>query len=126
MAMGIELQPVPPDLAKAVTIICNDCERTDENRAWHFLGVQCRACTSFNTVVERISMVGAEAHTFLATADPHPSQRQAAVHEAAQQRHRQEEEQRLRHQQLHSGSLRGAPQQVEISSEEQERLFLSK
>ena len=40
--------------------------------------MQCRSCTSFNTVVERITKVGAQAHAFLATADPHPSQRQAA------------------------------------------------
>mmetsp|Transcript_13220 Transcript_13220/g.27174 ORF Transcript_13220/g.27174 Transcript_13220/m.27174 type:complete len:361 (-) Transcript_13220:253-1335(-) len=113
MAMGIELQPVPPDLAKAVTIICNDCERTDENRAWHFLGVQCRNCTSFNTVVERISMVGPDAHAFLSVADPHPSQRQAAE-EAAQQRGQQ------RHHQQQAAAM---VHDTEVPSEEQERLF---
>jgi RING finger/CHY zinc finger protein 1 len=58
MAMGISLQPVPPEMARVVTIICNDCEERDENRQWHFLGVQCRNCTSFNTSVEKITLMG--------------------------------------------------------------------
>jgi len=65
MAMGIALQPVPPDMCKVVTIMCNDCEVVQPNRAWHFLGVQCRHCDSFNTVVDRITMMGQEAHQFL-------------------------------------------------------------
>lgn len=65
MAMGIALQPVPPELCKVVTIKCNDCEKVQEGRSWHFLGVQCRHCESFNTVVEKITMIGAEAHEFL-------------------------------------------------------------
>jgi RING finger/CHY zinc finger protein 1 len=65
IAMGIELQPVPPDMAKVVTIICSDCEMGDVDRDWHFLGVQCLRCQSFNTVIERITMVGPEAHAFL-------------------------------------------------------------
>mmetsp|Transcript_30386 Transcript_30386/g.29287 ORF Transcript_30386/g.29287 Transcript_30386/m.29287 type:complete len:470 (-) Transcript_30386:107-1516(-) len=65
VAMGIELRPVPPDIAKVVTIICNDCEMGDVDRGWHFLGVQCLRCQSFNTVTERITMVGPEAHAFL-------------------------------------------------------------
>mmetsp|Transcript_7236 Transcript_7236/g.11045 ORF Transcript_7236/g.11045 Transcript_7236/m.11045 type:complete len:730 (+) Transcript_7236:161-2350(+) len=65
MAMGIALQPVPPELAKVVTIKCNDCEIVTENRSWHFLGVRCNECESFNTVVERITMMGQEAHEFL-------------------------------------------------------------
>jgi len=69
MAMGIALQPVPPDLARVVTIICNDCERTDADRRWHFLGVQCRACTSFNTTVESTQLVGHEAAAFLGDTD---------------------------------------------------------
>ena len=73
MAMGIELQPVPPDLAKVVTIMCNDCEETHGDRAWHFLGVQCRSCSSFNTVVESIQMVGRTAHEYLEVHDPHPA-----------------------------------------------------
>ena len=124
MAMGIELQPVPPDLAKAVTIICNDCERTDDNRAWHFLGVQCRSCTSFNTVVERITMVGAEAHAFLATADPHPSQRQAAREAAAAQQQQEQRQQRHR-QRLQPPAQQSAAMVTdgEVPAEEQERLF---
>eukprot|EP00957_Ditylum_brightwellii_P074729 5680040-Ditylum_brightwellii.AAC.1 len=85
MAMGIALQPVPPDLAKAVTIVCNDCEKSEENRAWHFLGVQCRHCQSFNTVVERIAMVGPQAHEFLMVADPHPLHLEAQQQQAQQQ-----------------------------------------
>jgi len=124
MAMGIELQPVPPDLAKAVTIICNDCERTEDNRAWHFLGVQCRSCTSFNTVVERITKVGAEAHAFLATADPHPSQRQAAREAAAAQQ--QQEQRQQRHRQRLQPPVQQPAAMVtdgEVPAEEQERLF---
>lgn len=65
MAMGIALQPVPPELCKVVTVKCNDCEDVQVNRAWHFLGVQCGRCESFNTVVERITMMGQEAHDFM-------------------------------------------------------------
>ncbi|KAL7456311.1 hypothetical protein ACHAWC_007842 [Mediolabrus comicus] len=65
MAMGIAMQPVPPELSKVVTIKCNDCEIVQENRSWHFLGVRCNQCESFNTVVERITMMGQDAHEFL-------------------------------------------------------------
>lgn len=65
MAMGIAMQPVPPEMCKVVTIMCNDCEVLQANQAWHFLGVQCRHCQSFNTVVDRITMMGQEAHQFL-------------------------------------------------------------
>jgi RING finger/CHY zinc finger protein 1 len=61
MAMGISLQPVPPEMARVVTIICNDCEEVQKNRQWHFLGVQCLACSSFNTIVEKITLMGREA-----------------------------------------------------------------
>lgn len=70
MAMGIALQPVPPELAKVVTIKCNDCEVMQADRGWHFLGVQCRNCESFNTVVDRITKMGHEAHEFLLRVDP--------------------------------------------------------
>ena len=70
MAMGIALQPVPPELCKVVTIKCNDCEKVAHNRSWHFLGVQCQGCESFNTVVEKITMMGQEAHEFLLRQDP--------------------------------------------------------
>jgi len=65
LAISITMQPVPPEMAKVVTIKCNDCERTHENRSWHMLGVQCLYCESFNTVIERINMMGLEAHEFL-------------------------------------------------------------
>jgi len=67
MAAGVALQAVPPELARVVNITCNDCEKSDDARAWHFLGVQCRNCSSFNTVVDRIIMSGEEAHEFLET-----------------------------------------------------------
>ncbi|KAL7540712.1 hypothetical protein ACHAWF_006775 [Thalassiosira exigua] len=65
MAMGIALQPVPADMARAVDILCNDCEAKGINQRWHFLGVQCRRCTSFNTTVERTVLMGQEAADFL-------------------------------------------------------------
>ena len=65
MAMGIALQPVPADMARVVDILCNDCAEKGENQRWHFLGVQCRACTSFNTTVERTVLVGQEAADLL-------------------------------------------------------------
>jgi len=83
MAMGIALQPVPPELAKVVTIKCNDCEIVAENRSWHFLGVRCKECESFNTVVERITLMGQEAHEFLLTVEQHSSPRSGEVYAAA-------------------------------------------
>ena len=65
MAMGIALQPVPPELARVVTIICNDCEERDVDRRWHFLGVRCLNCLSFNTTVERTTLTGRDAAAFL-------------------------------------------------------------
>jgi len=65
MAMGIALQPVPPDLTRVVTILCNDCESQEENRRWHFLGVQCNECSSFNTIIQETTMIGSEAAVFL-------------------------------------------------------------
>jgi RING finger and CHY zinc finger domain-containing protein 1 len=65
IAMGIALQPVPPDLARVVHIFCNDCETSDHNRRWHFLGVRCLDCLSFNTTVEQIVLRGVEAAEYL-------------------------------------------------------------
>lgn len=48
----IESQPMPEDLSRSVDIMCNDCEQKSPNLPWHFLGVQCPKCCSFNTVVE--------------------------------------------------------------------------
>ena len=79
MAMGIALQPVPPELCKVVTIKCNDCEKVAQNRSWHFLGVQCHDCESFNTVVEKITMMGQEAHEFLLRQDPSESAQATAA-----------------------------------------------
>jgi len=65
MASEISLQPVPPELARVVNITCIDCETLEDARAWHFIGVQCRSCSSFNTLVDRIVMSGEEANEFL-------------------------------------------------------------
>jgi hypothetical protein len=67
LAMGIALQPVPRDLARVVNIICNDCEERDHERRWHFLGVRCMNCLSFNTNVEQIILQGVEAANYLDT-----------------------------------------------------------
>lgn len=65
MAMGIALQPVPADMARVVDLFCNDCENKSLNQRWHFLGVRCQHCTSFNTTVERTVSTGQEAADFL-------------------------------------------------------------
>lgn len=65
ISMGISLQPVPAELARCVDIYCNDCEEMDGNRRWHFLGVRCNHCMSYNTTVERVVMHGVEAAEFL-------------------------------------------------------------
>lgn len=93
MAEGIALQPVPPDLAKVVTMKCNDCERVQKNRSWHFLGVQCRQCESFNTVVERITMMGPEAHEFLMLVDPPLQHMAQEAHERQYQDYQEQERQ---------------------------------
>ena len=65
MALTLELQPVPSELAKVVDISCNDCEQQSINCRWHILGVQCKNCNSFNTVVDQVRLTGEEAVTFL-------------------------------------------------------------
>ena len=65
MASGIALQPMPPELARVVDINCNDCESGEAKRSWHFLGMQCSSCQSFNTVIDSIVMQGEEAYEFL-------------------------------------------------------------
>jgi Zinc-ribbon/Ring finger domain len=69
IAMGIALQPVPPEMARMVNILCNDCETTDHNQRWHFLGVRCKHCHSFNTIVEQIVMQGRDAAIYLDRVD---------------------------------------------------------
>ena len=53
-AQDIREQPMPEDLARVVNIMCYDCEEKSEEQPWHFLGVRCPKCQSFNTVVENI------------------------------------------------------------------------
>lgn len=43
---------------RIVDIMCNDCETKSQNRLWHFLGIQCPQCNSFNTVVEQVVSTG--------------------------------------------------------------------
>jgi RING finger and CHY zinc finger domain-containing protein 1 len=69
MASNIAMQPIPPELSRVVNITCNDCEQRQDARAWHFLGIQCHTCSSFNTVVDRIVLNGEEAYDFLVMQD---------------------------------------------------------
>jgi len=57
-ARDISEHPMPPDLQRIVDIMCNDCERKSHARNWHFLGIQCGNCSSFNTVVEQVLSSG--------------------------------------------------------------------
>jgi len=54
-AQDIAMQPMPDDLKRKVTILCNDCEMRSEDQDWHFLGARCPGCASFNTVVDTAS-----------------------------------------------------------------------
>jgi len=64
LALSIAVQPVPVELAKVVDILCNDCEHLDQNLRWHYLGVQCRMCGSFNTSIEKVTLKGEQAALF--------------------------------------------------------------
>jgi Zinc-ribbon len=83
MAAGIALQPVPPELARVVDICCNDCETGEKSRSWHFLGMQCSTCSSFNTVVDRILLQGDEAYDFLRRQQQQLQQQQCQAAAAA-------------------------------------------
>jgi len=65
LATAIRLQPVPSQYAQVVTILCNDCENKAIHRPWHFLGVQCMECLSFNTVIVETELSGEAAVAFL-------------------------------------------------------------
>jgi len=58
-ARDIAEHPMPSDLQRIVDIMCNDCETKSHARNWHFLGIQCGHCSSFNTVVEQVLSSGA-------------------------------------------------------------------
>lgn len=58
-ARDIAEHPMPDDLQRIVDIMCNDCETKSGRRQWHFLGIQCPQCNSFNTVVEQVVSVAA-------------------------------------------------------------------
>ena len=89
MAHAVAVQPIPPELARVVSMTCIDCERREDARAWHFLGMQCGQCQSFNTVVDRILLQGEEAHEFLEM-----NRRRAAIlaEQQAQEQQQQVEE----------------------------------
>jgi len=57
-ARDIAEHPMPPDLQRVVDIMCNDCETKSHRLIWHFLGIQCPRCSSFNTVVEQVLSSG--------------------------------------------------------------------
>ncbi|KAG7338507.1 CHY zinc finger domain containing protein [Nitzschia inconspicua] len=57
-ARDIAEHPMPGDLQRIVDIMCNDCETKSPSRNWHFLGIQCPSCSSFNTVVEQVLSSG--------------------------------------------------------------------
>jgi len=57
-ARDIAEHPMPSDLQRVVDIMCNDCEMKSHAQQWHFLGIQCRHCSSFNTVVEQVLSSG--------------------------------------------------------------------
>lgn len=57
-ARDIAEHPMPADLQRVVDIMCNDCETKSHRLIWHFLGIQCPRCNSFNTVVEQVLSSG--------------------------------------------------------------------
>jgi RING finger and CHY zinc finger domain-containing protein 1 len=66
-ARDIADHPMPPDLQRVVDIICNDCENRSSQQQWHFLGIQCPRCSSFNTVVEQVVSSGGTSTTATTT-----------------------------------------------------------
>ena len=50
-ARDIQMQPMPSNLSRTVSVICNDCSVKSNGLTWHFLGVQCPQCRSFNTSI---------------------------------------------------------------------------
>ena len=79
IAVGIALQPVPPEMARMVNILCSDCEASNYNQRWHFLGVRCQNCYSFNTTVEQIIIQGQAAATYLDRIDHANAERMGDV-----------------------------------------------
>jgi hypothetical protein len=78
MAVAIALQPVPAEMARSVDILCNDCEEKSFNQRWHFLGMQCHICNSFNTNIERTVLMGQEASDYFGQQRDFPAQAQWA------------------------------------------------
>lgn len=52
---SISMQPMPQELLQSSgelrTVYCNDCEKKNET-PYHFLGLECKECGSFNTVID--------------------------------------------------------------------------
>jgi Zinc-ribbon len=51
LARQIEELPIPTAVETMVDIHCSDCGGASFNRKWHFMGVQCPTCTSFDTTI---------------------------------------------------------------------------
>jgi hypothetical protein len=51
LARQIDELPIPTAVETMVDIHCSDCDGTSFNRKWHFMGVQCPTCTSFDTTI---------------------------------------------------------------------------
>ncbi len=45
----IIMHPLPEEIKKKVNILCYDCENKTENIDWHFIGIKCGPCNSYNT-----------------------------------------------------------------------------
>jgi RING finger/CHY zinc finger protein 1 len=69
IATAIQIQPIPPEYAQVVTIFCNDCNVKCTCRPWHFLGVQCTECRSFNTSIIETVFTGEAAVEYLRRSD---------------------------------------------------------
>jgi RING finger/CHY zinc finger protein 1 len=50
ITFAIQAQPMPPEYDREVDINCNDCGASCKAR-FHFLGVQCAQCESYNTQI---------------------------------------------------------------------------
>lgn len=59
-AREVAEHPMAEEFQRIVNIMCIDCESKSNNRQWHFLGIQCPCCNSFNTVVEQVVSVGTQ------------------------------------------------------------------
>mgnify|MGYP003385811080 CR=1 FL=1 len=52
MRVARELQPMPEKYKKKVDYMCYDCMFNGKDVPFHFIGVECTSCGSFNTSCE--------------------------------------------------------------------------